>query len=112
MKIDGKSIFFCQQVGKKNVNTALSLIGYEKDLKAAMEFVFGSVFVCSDMNSAKKVTFDEKVMKKSVTMDGDSFDPAGTLTGGTCSSMSNLRETSLCDSAEYNIISIVYLSFI
>lgn len=51
-----------------------------------MEFVFGSVFVCSDMNSAKKVTFDEKVMKKSVTMDGDSFDPAGTLTGGMYSS--------------------------
>lgn len=69
-------------VGKKNVNTALSLIGYEKDLKAAMEFVFGSVFVCSDMNSAKKVTFDDKIMKKSVTMEGDSFDPAGTLTGG------------------------------
>lgn len=48
-----------------------------------MEFVFGSVFVCSDMNSAKKVTFDDKIMKKSVTMEGDSFDPAGTLTGGT-----------------------------
>lgn len=47
-----------------------------------MEFVFGSVFVCSDMNSAKKVTFDDKIMKKSVTMEGDSFDPAGTLTGG------------------------------
>ncbi|XP_071166504.1 structural maintenance of chromosomes protein 2-like [Mytilus edulis] len=69
-------------VGKGNVNTALSLIGFEKDLQAAMEFVFGSAFICNDMNTAKKVTFDERIMKKSVTLEGDSFDPAGTLTGG------------------------------
>lgn len=64
------------------MSTALSLIGYEKDLQPAMEFVFGSSFVCKDMNIAKKVTFDEKILKKSVTLDGNSFDPAGTLTGG------------------------------
>jgi len=29
-----------------------------------------------------QVTFDEKINKKSVTLDGDSFDPAGLLTGG------------------------------
>jgi len=69
-------------VGKNSARTALSLIGYESDLRAAMEFVFGNAFVCKDMNTAKKVTFDERVMKKSVTLDGDSFDPAGTLTGG------------------------------
>jgi structural maintenance of chromosome 2 len=34
------------------------------------------------MNTAKKVTFDDRIMKKSVTLEGDSFDPAGTLTGG------------------------------
>ncbi|XP_013399508.1 structural maintenance of chromosomes protein 2 [Lingula anatina] len=69
-------------VGKDNVHTALSLVGYEKDLQKAMEFVFGSAFVCTDMNTAKKVTYDEKVLKKSVTLDGDSFDPSGLLTGG------------------------------
>ena len=69
-------------VGKNNAHTALSLIGYEPQLKAAMEFVFGNAFVCRDMTTAKKVTFDERIMKKSVTLDGDSFDPAGTLTGG------------------------------
>jgi structural maintenance of chromosome 2 len=69
-------------VGKENVQTALSLVGYENQLKSAMEFVFGTCFVCSDMDAAKKVTFDDRVLKKSVTLDGDSFDPAGTLTGG------------------------------
>lgn len=47
-----------------------------------MEFVFGSTFVCTDMNVAKKVTFDDRIQKRSVTLGGDSFDPAGTLTGG------------------------------
>lgn len=69
-------------VGKENVHTALSLVVYDRDLKAAMEFVFGSSFVCRDLDTAKKVTFDERILKRSVTLDGDSFDPAGTLTGG------------------------------
>jgi len=50
-----------------------------------MEFVFGNSFVCTDMDAAKRVTFDERINKKSVTLDGDSFDPAGTLTGGNTS---------------------------
>lgn len=62
----------------------MSLVGYKPELQSAMEFVFGNSFVCTDMSSARRVTFDEKVNKKSVTLDGDSFDPAGTLTGGNC----------------------------
>ncbi|GAB1610309.1 structural maintenance of chromosomes protein 2-like [Argonauta hians] len=69
-------------VGKPNVHTALSLVGYERHLTAAMEYVFGSSFVCKDMGVAKTVTFHEAIMKRSVTLDGDSFNPAGTLTGG------------------------------
>lgn len=78
------NFFYCilLQVGKDNARTALSLIDYDGNLQSAMEFVFGSTFVCTDMNAAKKVTFDERVQKRSVTLGGDSFDPAGTLTGG------------------------------
>ena len=47
-----------------------------------MKFVFGDSFVCPNMDNAKKVTYDQGVMKKSVTYDGDSFNPGGTLTGG------------------------------
>ena len=74
--------FLHVQVGRDNVQTALSLVGYEQQLVKAMEFVFGNAFVCSDMDSAKQVTFNDAVMKRSVTLEGDSFDPAGTLTGG------------------------------
>lgn len=43
------------KVGKENVQTALSLVGYEEELKAAMTHVFGSSLVCQTMNEAKKV---------------------------------------------------------
>ena len=64
------------------MHTALSLVGYEDELVKAMQFVFGNAFICADMDAAKQVTYNEQIMKKSVTLEGDSFDPAGTLTGG------------------------------
>ncbi|KAG1673906.1 Structural maintenance of chromosomes protein 2 [Nymphon striatum] len=69
-------------VGKQNVYTALSLVGYKNQLLSAMEYVFGSSFVCSNMDSAMKVTFDKSIMTPSVTLEGDKMDPSGTLTGG------------------------------
>ena len=57
-------------------------MNYDPVLQKAMEFVFGNVLICKDMDIAKKVAFDPQVQKKCVTLDGESFDPAGTLTGG------------------------------
>lgn len=70
------------QVGEDNVHLALSLVGYESEVQKAMEYVFGSTLVCDNMDNAKKVTFDKKIMTKTVTLGGDIFDPQGTLTGG------------------------------
>ena len=70
------------QVGEANVHTALSLVGYEEDLRRAMEYVFGSTLVCDTLDNAKKVAFDERVKTKTVTLGGDIFDPQGTLSGG------------------------------
>ncbi|XP_073201714.1 structural maintenance of chromosomes protein 2 isoform X3 [Lepidochelys kempii] len=69
-------------VGADNVHLALSLIGYESELQKAMEYVFGTTLVCDNMNNAKKVTFDKTIMKRTVTLGGDTFDPQGTLSGG------------------------------
>ena len=52
----------------------------------ALEYVFGSTLVCRDAATAKRVTFDAAVRMKSVTMDGDVYDPAGTLSGGSAPS--------------------------
>ena len=34
---------------------ALSLVGYDEEIKAAMAYVFGTTFVCDNMDNAKKV---------------------------------------------------------
>lgn len=69
-------------VGADRARTALSLIGCEPDLDAAMKYVFGNSFVCSNMDVAKEVTFHPQIKKRSVTLAGESFDPQGTLSGG------------------------------
>lgn len=73
-----------RQVGEDNVHTALSLVGYETELRKAMEYVFGTTLVCDTLDNAKKVAFDKGVSTKTVTLGGDVFDPQGTLTGGWC----------------------------
>ncbi|NWY15606.1 SMC2 protein, partial [Aphelocoma coerulescens] len=70
--------------GRANLHLALSLIVYESELQKAMEYVFGTTLVCNNMDNAKKVTFDKRIMTRSVTLDGDVFDPQGTLHGGNC----------------------------
>ncbi|KAA0722413.1 Structural maintenance of chromosomes protein 2 [Triplophysa tibetana] len=83
-------------VGADNVHTALSLVGYESELRKAMEYVFGTTLVCDSLDNAKRVAFGKGVSTKTVTLGGDVFDPQGTLTGGarsqTASVLSKLAE--------------------
>lgn len=43
------------QVGEENVFIAKDLIEYAPELEPAMRHVFGSVFICTSDNDAKKV---------------------------------------------------------
>ena len=61
---------------------ALELVGYDSELEAAMQYAFGSAFVCNDSATAKKLAFNKDVASRCVTLDGDDFNPSGTLTGG------------------------------
>ncbi|KAM7272810.1 hypothetical protein ACFE04_027474 [Oxalis oulophora] len=69
-------------VGKENAELALSLVGYHDDLKGAMEYVFGSTFVCKTSDTAKELAFNREIRTPSVTIEGDIFQPSGLLTGG------------------------------
>ncbi|KAA8533875.1 hypothetical protein F0562_031392 [Nyssa sinensis] len=40
-------------VGKENAEVALSLVGYDEELKTAMEYMFGSTFVCKTTDACK-----------------------------------------------------------
>jgi structural maintenance of chromosome 2 len=58
-----------------------------------MEYVFGSTLICDDSATAKSVTFDPSVRMKSVTLEGDVYDPAGTLSGGSAPQSSGVLVT-------------------
>ena len=58
-----------------------------------MDYVFGSTLVCEDAETAKRVTFDPAVRLKSVTLEGDVYDPAGTLSGGSAPNSSGVLVT-------------------
>ncbi|KAF9110806.1 Structural maintenance of chromosomes protein 2 [Mortierella sp. AM989] len=77
-----QKITTAQKLAPGKVNLALSLIGYEEHLETAMTYIFGNTLICADAESAKKVTFHQEVRMKSVTLDGDVYDPSGTLQGG------------------------------
>ncbi|KAI8447906.1 hypothetical protein BY996DRAFT_6617876 [Phakopsora pachyrhizi] len=46
--------------------------------------------ICPDARTAKEVTFDQKVSMKSVTQDGNIYNPSGTLSGGSKPSTSGI----------------------
>jgi len=71
-----------QRIAPGKVDLALSLIGYDHEVSAAMDYVFGTTLICEDAETAKRVTFDPSVRLKSVTLEGDVYDPSGTLSGG------------------------------
>jgi structural maintenance of chromosome 2 len=82
-----------QKIAPGKVDLALSLIGYDNEVTAAMEYVFGSTLVCEDAETAKRVTFDPAVRMKSVTFQGDTYDPAGVLSGGSAPQSSGVLLT-------------------
>jgi len=61
---------------------AYEIVGFDKQVQTAMKYVFGNHLLCDSSETAKKVTFHPNVRCKSVTKDGDVYDPAGTITGG------------------------------
>ncbi|WEW59714.1 Structural maintenance of chromosomes protein 2 [Emydomyces testavorans] len=81
-KASAEKIGAAKNIAPGKVDLALTLIGYDEEVAAAMEYVFGTTLICQDAEAAKKVTFDPSVRMKSVTLEGDVYDPSGTLSGG------------------------------
>ncbi|XP_057998245.1 structural maintenance of chromosomes protein 2-1 isoform X2 [Hevea brasiliensis] len=92
-------------VGKGNAEVALSLVGYDEDLRNAMEYVFGSTFVCKTTDAAKEIAFNREICTPSVTLEGDIFQPSGLLTGGSRKGGGNLlRQLHELAEAESNLL--------
>lgn len=65
---------------------AMELIHFDHQVLPAMEYAFGSSIICETSEIAKNVTFHKDIKVRTVTLDGDSYDPAGTLQGGSAPS--------------------------
>ncbi|KAF2235617.1 putative nuclear condensin complex subunit Smc2 [Viridothelium virens] len=92
-RASAQKITAAQKLAPGKVDLALSLIGYDDEVNAAMDYVFGSTLVCEDAETAKRVTFDPAVRLKSVTLEGDVYDPSGTLSGGSSPQSSGVLVT-------------------
>ena len=92
-KASAERIGAAQKLAPGKVDLALSLVGHDDEVVTAMEYVFGSTLVCADAETAKRVTFDPAVRLKSVTLEGDVYDPAGTLSGGSAPQSSGVLIT-------------------
>ena len=86
-------ILAAKKLAPGKVDLALHFIGYEEEVTKAMEYVFGSTLICEDAATAKLVTFNEAVKMKSVTLEGDVYDPSGTLSGGSAPNSSGVLVT-------------------
>ncbi|GAB1191269.1 hypothetical protein APSETT444_000441 [Aspergillus pseudonomiae] len=92
-RASAEKIGAAQNIAPGKVDLALSLIGYDEEVTSAMNYVFGNTLICNDAETAKRVTFDPSVRIKSVTLDGDVYDPSGTLSGGSSPNSSGVLIT-------------------
>ncbi|KAK4087511.1 hypothetical protein Purlil1_8101 [Purpureocillium lilacinum] len=92
-KASAQTIATAQSLAPGKVDLALSLVGYDEEVSAAMEYVFGNTLVCADAETAKRVTFDPNVRMRSITLEGDAYDPSGTLSGGSAPNSSGVLVT-------------------
>ncbi|GFS45800.1 structural maintenance of chromosomes (SMC) family protein [Actinidia rufa] len=56
IKVKDSSSMTALEVGKGNTEVALSFVGYDEELKSAMEHVFGSAFVCKTIDAVREVS--------------------------------------------------------
>lgn len=80
--IPNKTTEYAKLIAPGKVELAINLIEFEPEVTKAMEYIFSSTFICNDPNTAKNITFDPNIRSRSITLDGDVYDPEGNLSGG------------------------------
>jgi structural maintenance of chromosome 2 len=78
-------------------NPAIELVGFDEEVRNAVEYVFGSTIVVDDMKAANQICDATKT--RTVTLEGDVYDPSGTISGGSSSQLGTTlsRLTELSD---------------
>jgi structural maintenance of chromosome 2 len=58
----------------------IELVGFDEEVRSAVEYVFGSTIVVDGMKAANQICDATKT--RTVTLEGDVCDPSGTISGG------------------------------
>jgi structural maintenance of chromosome 2 len=67
---------------------AIELVGFDEEVRGALEYVFGSTLIVESTEAANRIC--DATRTRTVTLDGDVYDPSGTISGG---SKNNLGTT-------------------
>ena len=65
---------------KSTAQPAIELVGFDEEVRSAIEYVFGSTIVVDGMKAANQICDATKT--RTVTLEGDVYDPSGTISGG------------------------------
>jgi structural maintenance of chromosome 2 len=65
---------------KTTATPAIELVGFDEEVRSAIEYVFGSTIVVDGMKAANEICDATKT--RTVTLEGDVYDPSGTISGG------------------------------
>ncbi|GLI60880.1 hypothetical protein VaNZ11_003100 [Volvox africanus] len=71
-----------QRLSGGKARPAVDFLEYDQHVAPAVHYAFGNVFICPDGGTAKRLAFSREVNMRCVSLEGDDFNPAGTLTGG------------------------------
>lgn len=59
---------------------AIELVGYDEEVRCAIEYVFGGSIIVDGGKAANQIC--DTIKTRTVTLDGDVYDPSGTISGG------------------------------
>jgi structural maintenance of chromosome 2 len=65
---------------QSTAQSAIELVGFEEEVRSAVEYVFGSTIIVDGMKAANQICDATKT--RTVTLEGDVYDPSGTISGG------------------------------
>mmetsp|Transcript_7154 Transcript_7154/g.12012 ORF Transcript_7154/g.12012 Transcript_7154/m.12012 type:complete len:1198 (-) Transcript_7154:278-3871(-) len=77
---DARTLDAARKLVGDRASAAIDLVDFSSEVTSAMCHVFQTGMVCTDKDAARVLC--EQLRLKTVTLDGDLYDPQGTLTGG------------------------------
>ena len=103
---------------KATANPAIELVGFDEEIRSAVEYVFGSSIVVDGVKAANQICDATKT--RTVTLEGDVYDPSGTISGGSAnqlgttlsrlSELSDAMKTLQVQKRELDVISKKYVA--